>query len=223
MKTILKTQTLLFAALAMTLFPAVIRAEPVTVSPQELATEWSFFGEGTRAAQNRMFYMEESPGSSGVMVFSPEVFAGDVTVRYEIMPMNPASICVALLFATDKEGRDLRTLPAAGPDTPELTLGDLKTYFFAFHNVAHNRKPFLARFPGGNLMEIDRNLVRSGQFHQIEVGRKGKTLWLEIDGERIIEVEEPEPFPSGHIGFRLRGISQMPAAALIRNVTLQQN
>jgi hypothetical protein len=223
MKATLKIQTLLFATLAMTLFSAVTRAEPVTISPEEKAEEWPFFGEGTRAAQNRMFYMEESPGSSGVMIFSPEAFTGDITLRYEIMPMNPASICVALLFAVDTEGRDFQEIPAPGPDTPELRLGDLNTYFFVFHNLAHNRKPFLARFPGGTQMEIDRNPVRSGAFHQIEVGRKGNTLWLEIDGERIVEVEDPEPFPSGHIGFRLRGISQMPAAALIRNVTVQQN
>ena len=222
MKAPLKTQALLFAVLTVALFPASAGAEPVTVSPEELADEWSFFGKGTRAAQNRMFYMEENPGSSGVMIFSPEAFTGDVTVGYEVMPMNPASICVALLFATDRDGRDFQALADTDEDTPELSLGDLTNYFFVFHNMAHNRKPFLARFPGGNQMEIDRNLVRSGQFHQIEVGRRGNTLWLEIDGERIIEVEDPEPFPSGHIGFRIRGISQMPAACLIRNVTIQQ-
>ena len=222
MKIQLKPQTLLFAVLTIALFPAFTRAEPVAVSPEEKANEWSFFGKGSRAAQNRMFYMEESPGSSGVMIFSPEAYTGDVILRYEIMPMNPASICVALLFANEKDGGDFQALAATGEETPELSLGDLTNYFFVFHNLAHNRKPFLARFPGGNQMEIDRNLVRSGEFHQIEVGRKGNTLWLEINGERIIEVEDPEPFPSGHIGFRIRGISQMPAACLIRNVTIEQ-
>ena len=197
-----------------------VQAETVTITPEEKADKWVFLGRGSRAAQNRMFYMEESQDSNGVMVFSPETFEGNVTVRYEIMPMNPASICVALLFASDRGENQSLTFPDPESESPDIALGAMDNYFFVFHNVAHNRKPFLRRFPGANLMEIDKNVVRSGQFHQIEVGRRGNTLWLEVDGERIIEVEDPEPHTKGHIGFRIRGISQMPAACLIRNVTI---
>ena len=215
-------QILYFGAisLALALCSVSVLAETVTITPEEKAKEWILLGRGSRAAQNRMFYMEESQDSNGVMVFSPETFEGDVTVRYEIMPMNPASICVALLFASDRGVNQSLTFPGPESESPDIALGEMDNYFFVFHNLGHNRKPFLLRFPGGNLMEIDRNVVRSGQFHQIEVGRKGNTLWLEVDGERIIEVEDPEPHTKGHIGFRIRGISQMPAACLIRNVTI---
>lgn len=191
-----------------------------TIPPEELAEKWAFLGAGTRAAQNRMFFMEESPGSAGVTVISPEVYTGDITVRYEVMPLNPTSICVALLAVSNQgEGNSL-TLPASVENSPALSA--LDAYFFAFHNLGHNRKPFLLKFPdGNNLKEVEDNVMRSGQFHAVEVRRRGRELSLKIDGETVFIVEDENPLPGGHIGLRLRGIPQIPAACLIRNLRIE--
>jgi hypothetical protein len=214
------SQCLAAVLLAATLFTTSLHAD--TIPPEDLAEKWAFFGDGSRAAQNRMLYMEESPGSNGVMIFSPESYTGDVTVRYEVMPMNPASICVALLAASEKGKGTSLIFPESGTDSAGPQLNELDAYFFAFHNASHNRKPFVLKFPeGANLIEVEENVVRSGQFHIIEVSRKGTSLSLSIDGNRIFKVEDPEPLEAGHVGFRIRGISQMPAACLIRNVTIE--
>lgn len=84
------------------LLPALATASDGGVTSQQLAEDWSFYGSGSAAAQNHMFYMEEALGSQGVMVVSPRAYTGDLTLSYEIMPMNAASVCVAILFASDK-------------------------------------------------------------------------------------------------------------------------
>lgn len=99
-----------------------------------------------------------------------------------------------------------------------------QNYFFAFHNQAHDSKPFIRRFqPEMTQFAIaDDNVMHAGTFYTVEVGREGGKLWLDVDGVRWVEGVDPAPLAGGHIGFRIRGINGMIAACLIRNVTLEQ-
>ena len=194
------------------------------VSPEELANQWTFHGEGSSAAQNRMFYMEETIGSKGVMIVSPKTYEGDVTIRYELMPMNPASVCVAILYASDMGDAESLTMPAGYDGSMGHWINEIDNYFFAFHNQAHDRKPFGIRFATGNqLGEGEANVMRSGEFHTIEIRRRGEMFSLFVNDERLFEGRDPDPLDSGHIAFRLRGISQHAASCLIRNLTILQH
>ncbi len=210
-----RTRILLLGALLAT----VSHASPV--APETLANDWTFHGEGSSAAQNRMFYMEESMGSKGVMVVSPGTYSGDLTIRYEIMPMNAASVCVAILFASDAGEATTLTLPedfdgSMGPWTSQI-----ENYFFAFHNQAHDRTPFAVRFPGGKpIGSFGANVLQAGKFSTVEISRKGNALSFTVDGKLLFSGEDPEPLHSGHLAFRLRGIPQVPAACLIRNLQI---
>ncbi|HKK17561.1 MAG TPA: hypothetical protein VJ952_02675 [Opitutales bacterium] len=194
-----------------------------TIPTQDIAEKWQFYGKGAISFQNRMLYMEEAADSKGVMVVSPESFEGDLTLRYELMPMSAASVCVAVLYASDAGEATSLTLPEEYDGSMGHWINQLDNYFFAFHNMAHDRRPFGIRFSSKEALgEHPENVMRNGEFHSIEVGRKGGMLWLSIDGKRMFEGRDERPLKSGHIAFRIRGIPQQPASCLIRNVSVEQ-
>jgi len=202
------------------LFATATGAEPLPM--QAIAETWNFYGEGSHAFQNRMLYMEESEGSKGVMIVSPEAFAGDITLRYEIMPMTASSVCVAILHASDAGEAGTLTMPEGYDGSMGHWINQVDNYFFAFHNAAHDRTPFGIRFPSQlSVGEHTENIMRNGEFYSIEVGRKGEKLWFSVNGKRLYEGKDPNPLQSGRIAFRIRGIPQQPAACLIRNVSVE--
>lgn len=210
----------LIAPLLATLLASTLHAK--SVSPEELKSDWNFYGMGSAAAQNRMFYMEEAEGSKGVMIVSPEAYEGDITIRYELMPMNAASVCVAVLFATDAGESTTLTMPDNFDGSMGHWVNNVDNYFFAFHNMAHDRKPFAIRFPTKDAIgEAENNVMRAGEFHTIEIVRKGESLSLSINGKRHFVGKDPNRLESGHLAFRIRGIPQIPAACLIRNLTIE--
>lgn len=201
---------------------AQLSAATIEITPETLHTEWAFHGMGSHAAQNRMFYMEEAEGSAGVMLVSPQAYQGDLTLRYELMPMNAASVCVVILHASDKGEAGSLTLPENYDGGMGHWIREVDNYFFAFHNAAHDRTPFAVRFPGGSpIGEFGANVIRSGEFHTIEIQRRGGTLSLSVNGKQLFQGTDPEPLDGGHLAFRIRGIPQLPAACLIRNVILE--
>lgn len=211
--------TPVLAALTLLLLPA--RAEPIPT--ETIATAWHAHGNGVVRYQNRMLFMQEAEDTSGVMVVSPEPFPADIILRYELMPMNPASVCVALLSASDTGDGTSLTLPDDYDGSMGVWTREIRNYFFAFHNMAHDRTPFLVRFPdGGQLAQHENNVIRSGEFHTIEIGKVQGTLWLSVNGTKRFEVRDTEPLGPGHLAFRIRGINGQTAACLIRNVTIER-
>jgi hypothetical protein len=174
--------------------------------------------------QNRMLFLQETEESNGVGVMSPEAYGENVILRYEIMPMTPASVCVAILSASDKGDGQSLTYAEDYDGSMGMWSQSTQNYFFAFHNQAHDSKPFIRRFqPEFTQFALaDENVMHAGKFYVVEVGRNGGKLWLEVDGVRLMEGEDPSPLGGGHIGFRIRGINGMIAACLIRNVSIEQ-
>ena len=200
------------------LTPVIGKAIPL----KSLETEWSFYGIGAHKAQSRLLYMEEGPESKGVMLVSPKAYSGDLTIRYEIMPMTAASVCVAMICASDAgESEDL-TIPAGYDGSMGLWVKEMDNYFFAFHNAAHNRAPFLNRFPASERLAIlDKNVMRAGEFHRVEIKKCGAKLSFYINGKRLYSIKDQDPLESGYIAFRIRGISEQAASCMIRNLEIE--
>jgi len=80
-----------------------VSAKEIRVEPEALS-QWSFYGEGFVAvdAQQRHTVLVEAPGSKGVMLVSPESYDGDLVVSYEIRPLTPESVLVAMLSVSDR-------------------------------------------------------------------------------------------------------------------------
>ena len=196
-------------------------AEPVPV--EELDSQWKFYGKGIKKVERGMFYMKESPESLGVMLVSPEAYGANVTVKYEIMPMTAASVCVLVMSASDPGHASTLTLPEDYDGSMGHWINSVENYFFAFHNASHNRFPFAIRFPEKKLFdEHHENVMTNGKFEEVEAGRKNGNIWLKIDGKTIVEGIDEDPLGAGYLAFRIRGLSEEPAACLIRDVVIER-
>ncbi len=77
------------------------------------------------------------------------------------MPMNPASVCVAILYASDMGDAESLTMPTGYDGSMGHWINEIDNYFFAFHNQAHYRKPF------GICFATENQLGRRGQRHAL--------------------------------------------------------
>lgn len=199
----------------------MVTAYAESVSVEELNSEWAFYGNGIRKVERGMLYMKESPGSLGVMLVSPDAYGENVTVKYEVMPMTAASVCVLVMSASDPGDATTLSLPDDYDGSMGHWINSVENYFFAFHNASHNRFPFAIRFPERTLIdEYHESVMTTGKFHELEVGRRDGRIWLKIDGKIIVEGIDEDPLGSGFLAFRIRGLSEEPAACLIRKVRI---
>lgn len=187
--------------------------------------DWAFYGSGFTAPVDDATLISEYPGSKGVMLVSPGAYGGNVTVSYDIMPLNPETVLVAILSASNAgEDREL-----SFPDGYDGNIGplvsDTDAYFFAFHNAAHNRTPFVRKHPfiKGESSDLDAHEanIMSPRWHHIEVVRSAAgALVMRIGGEPILEAVDESPLPGGKVIIRLRGTATHTATALIRNLEI---
>ncbi|MEX2574524.1 MAG: hypothetical protein WD317_09515 [Balneolaceae bacterium] len=194
------------------------------ISVGELMT-WNRRGDGYFGNfMDQALQLTEDPHSSGIMLISPESYGTEFVLTYDVMTLQPATVLVNMLSASNGDGSGrLDVPPGFNGDLSEWTEG-ATDYFFAFHNAPHMRYPFLLqRSPEGvsQLGEADRNYMETGQWHQVEAGRNGNRLWLTIDGTTVLNTTDSDPIDGGHIAFRIRGTGAEHASCLIRNVTIQ--
>ncbi|WP_372772947.1 hypothetical protein [Mangrovibacterium sp.] len=215
----------LFICMAVLLSTA-LHAQTEKLSPEDL-NSWSFFGQGSKMVESHnMFFMKEDPAySDGVMIVSPESYGEEVVVRYEVMTLTPATVLVAILSASNP-GEDANlTIPADYDGSMKLWIDDVESYFYAFRNAPHNFTPFIRKYPVPKgqdpaLVSADQNIMYPGVFYSIELGRNKASLWLKIDGEKILETSDGNAWSGGHIAFRIRGTAGEYAACLIRNMEI---
>lgn len=215
---------LLIAAILM---PTLASAQSVKLSPEDL-NNWSFYGQGTKMVESHnMFFMKEAPESNGVMLVSPDSYGEDVVLKYDVMTLTPASVLVALLSASNIGDDATLTIPEDYDGSMSLWIDDVESYFYAFRNAPHNFTPFIRKYPVAEgedpaLVSYPTNIMHPGVFYAIEIGRKGKDIWLKVDGETILETTDKKALDGGHIAFRIRGTAGEYAACLIRNVEITQ-
>jgi hypothetical protein len=194
-----------------------------TVSPKELKTNWDFYGIGKAVTEvHNQFVISEDKNSLGAMVVSPDKYGENVVVRYKVMALTPASVLVVILSASSPGESELN-LPEAYNGAMPYWRDEIDCYFFAFRNAAHNRTPFVRRFPKidkSTLASAEKNVMQSGIYHEVEAGRMGKKLWLKIDGELMFETEDPNPCKDGKIAIRTRGTAHLPAAFIMKDLEI---
>ncbi len=182
---------------------------------------WSFNGIGQVYNESgRQICLQEGENSQGVGLYTPLSYQGDVIMRYKIMPLNAATVLVNLLCLSDEGATTELTWPKDydGSMAPILSKDN---YFVAFRNSPHATAPFINKNPkGGQLVIAERDNLLPGVYYNVEVGRVGQKLWLTVDGEKVISVEDPNILPGGHLGIRLRGLVGHPAACVIRDVSI---
>ena len=197
--------------------------KPIAVADM---AQWSFTGIGEVAVDEaeHALCLTEGDNSKGVTIMSPTTYGKTVVVTYKFKPLNPETVHVLMLSVSDKDtGGDI-TVPADYDGNFGFwTGGNVQNYVFALHNAAHNRKPFITINPGSSLLtEAEANVIED-RWHDIEIGRHDKHLYIKVDGKTIVEGMEPaaESLPAGNICFRLRGVPWKAASALFKDVVVK--
>jgi len=183
--------------------------------------EWTFYGNGTKLLEGHgQYLLKENPEESkGIGLISPKSYTTNVVMRYKAMALTPATVLVAILSASDQGESTNLTLPDNYDGNIKFWSGGCDNYFFAFHNAAHNYPPFVRRFDKERVM-LDiakKNVMHVDKYYAIEVGRKGDTIWLKIDGKTVLKYKDPKPYSGGHLGLRIRGTGGEYAACLIKD------
>ncbi len=199
-------------------------AQTTKYSPKDLE-KWQSIGIGNAEVTHGQFLMEEIEGSKGFMLLSPETYE-DVILRYEVMTLNPATVLVAILNASDPGNSAELTLKSSS-DNFGFWAKEVENYMFAFRVQAHNSTPFLRKHPtkegiSSELALAKKDLMHSGWRHRVECGKKGRRLWLKIDGETLMDVNDNEPLKAGKIAIRVRGTASELGKCLIRNLEIEE-
>ncbi len=192
------------------------------VSDQDLAN-WDFRGMGNAfASGGGAFCMTENDSTVGAVMISPASYTGDVIVRYKTLALTSATVLVFMHSATDV-GLDKLTIPEDYNGNMGLWINEKDNYFYAFRNAPHNYPPFLRKYPvpGGEALAMaSENFMLPGVYYDIEIGRVGNSLWLSVDGQKVIETEDESILSGGHLAFRIRGTAGFKAACLIKEVEI---
>lgn len=204
-------------------FSISLLAQTKQYSPKDMEG-WQTVGQGNGFVTHGQFFMEEVEGSKGFMLVSPEVYE-DVVLRYEVMTLNPATVLVAILNASDI-GASKNLGLTTESDNFGFWANEVEDYMFAFRVPAHNSTPFLRKYPAkdGSSSQIglaDKNVMHSGWRHKVECGKKGNRLWLKIDDETIIDVKDENPLRAGKIAIRVRGTADELGKCMIRNLEIE--
>ena len=214
----------LISTVFLALFVLFVQAQTGTkYSPKDLES-WQSLGAGKGYVTHNQFMMEEVEGSIGFMIFSPEKYK-DVVLRYEVMTMNPATVLVAIINASDNGSSSNLSITGDNNGSFGFWTKEVENYMFGFRVMAHNSTPFLRKHPAVNgenttIGLAEKDVMHSGWRHMVELGKKGSKLWLKIDGEIIIDVADNEPLDAGKIAIRVRGTAGILGKCMIRNLEI---
>lgn len=214
--------TVLMQVIVCALFAQPIDKEQF-FSPNDLES-WLRVGDGNAFVTHGQFYMEEVENSKGFMILSPDKYE-NLILRYEVMTLNPATVLVAILNASDPgESTDL-TLADDYDGNFGFWTREAEDYMFGFRVMAHNTTPFIRKHPvtqGKGIIGLaKKDVMHSGWRHLVECGKEGGRIWLKIDNEVIIDAVDPEPLHAGRIAVRVRGTAKELGKCMIRNLVIE--
>jgi len=197
------------------------RLEQVSADDLE---NWSFYGLGEAfKSGGAQFCIAENDSTLGAMIVSPESYSGDVIIRYKVLSLTSSTVLVAMISASDMDSSTELTIPDSYDGRMSLWTKEKDNYFFAFRNAPHDRTPFLRKYPvpgSEALASATENIMFPGNHYEVELGRIDNTLWLSVNGEKILETTDDEILPGGHIAFRVRGTANFRAACLIKDLEI---
>jgi hypothetical protein len=146
-------------------------------------------------------------------------------MRYKLMPLSAATVCVAMLNAHNSNDYNLE-IPEYYNGYVQFWTKESSGYFFAFHNMAHNQPPFVRRCDIKNqrndkLQLGTENVMTESRYYNVEVGKKGKRVWFKVDGNIVLDViDEGSAFEKGHLAFRVRGTANELASCLLKDLEI---
>jgi hypothetical protein len=214
-----------YLILALSCLPLTAHADEVKkFTPRELM-RWDHYGKGKAVINHGQLLISEDTESLGYMLVSPKAYQGDVIFSYEVMPLRAATILIVEFLASNHDVNTL-SFPDEYEGDVKYMFKNLDMYMVCFHNAAHNKHgPFIRKFPKPGavpLVASTKHYFELGKYTSVEIGKTGNTIWMAVNGERLLETEDKKVLQEGKMIIRIRGTSHETASCLIRNVQIQE-
>jgi len=205
-------------------FSRKVRVEKLT--PETLAG-WKLVGKGEVSVDEttNALILTESADSKGITLVSPRSYGRNVVLSFDVVPVSYEGVNFVFLSASDKVTQGELKVPDDYAGNMEYwTEGRVQNYFFAFHNGFFDSKPYIKKNPGLVDIAVAKDVVPTKDVYHVEIGRKGRKLWIKIDDEVVVKGKDKSRggLPGGKIGFRLRGSGTGGYTCLFRNVEIRE-
>jgi len=196
------------------------------LSPSDLA-EWTLVGVGEALVdeEKNALMLAEGNASKGITLLSKRSYKSDVTFSFEIRPLSFEGVSYVFLSASDVVTMgELKVSDEHLGNINFWTEGRVQNYLFSFHNGFFESKPFIKKNPGLKDVAISPDVFKGKESYNVEVGRRGRRLWIKIDGKTVARGSDKARggLPPGRLGFRLRGHGAGAYRCMIRNVVISE-
>jgi hypothetical protein len=180
------------------------------------ANWWVEGGEAVEIADGRLWVKADpveyrAPGYV-CTVWHREPIAGDVRITFDAHVLGSSRLANNInffLFYTDPTGAPLPASQADRADGAYPRYHDLNGYILTLINAGQTTpgdkraRMRMRRNPGFELLDETFDYhCRPGRTYQIMITRRGGRLEFAVDGTRFLTADDPQPWASGHIGFR---------------------
>jgi hypothetical protein len=184
---------------------------------------WRLLGIGdvSQEAEGSILRLREGRDSKGVVLLSPRVFPSDCVLRFQVRPERHEGVNVVFFSVSERPGAESE-FPEGYDGNLRLWQGNdapVQSYMIAFHTGYHQPNAFVRRNPGIVELAAAPDVVTRETWHQIEIGRAERRIWLKVDGEPVLDAVDTgaSPLPGGRIGLRLRGPGDGTFSSLYRD------
>ncbi len=180
------------------------------ISAKELTT-WQTLDLGKTSVNGEELIVEETEGSDGYFLISPDTYEGDVQINYQVKALSESSVCIVLLFTSDMGDSENLTLPPANAKGRDFWdwRTKLEHYNLTFNNASHGNKPFFFKnvspFKRGFYQTLPNTIMKTQEWNSVEIGRKGTHMWFKLNDSIVFEQEDCNPLSAGHMIFRISG------------------
>jgi len=180
------------------------------ITPKELAT-WQTFDKGKSTVQDNMLIVEETEGSDGYFLISPEQYETDVTLTYKVKALSESTVLITLFSVLQEGDNGDFSLPPVTATPREVWdwRSGMKHYNLTINNRSHGITPFFFKnvppSSRGFNERLGENIIEVGEWYDVEIGKQQNRLWFKLNGETFFDVKDEDPYQKGRLVFRISG------------------
>jgi len=186
-------------------------------------TGWQLVGKGevkVDEEQNGLI-LTEGADSKGITLESRKSYSRNVVVSFDVEPKSYEGINFVFLSASDKVTQGELKVPDDHEGNMEFWTDErVQNYIFAFHNGFYDSKPFIKKNPGLTDIARSNKLVSGKDSFSVEIGRKGRRLWIKVDGKTVVRGRDKARggLPGGkrHQPVRADGVCRNPTRGCLQ-------
>ncbi|WP_350286705.1 hypothetical protein [uncultured Croceitalea sp.] len=184
--------------------------EQKRITPEELST-WQTFDKGKSTVNGDELIVEETEGSDGYFMISPNLFEEDFTLNYKVKALSASTVLINLFSVTQNHSDTAFVLP---PDTSTPRevwqwRTEMAHYNLTFNNSSHGITPFFFKnnspYSKGFHQSLPENIMEVGEWYSVEIGKKENRLWFKLNDTIHFDVEDCNPLLRGRLIFRISG------------------